>query len=98
MEKEVKEARMAGQKDDGAEILNVLAKTKLELAQAEDEKIELMFVMKSERAIQERLAATRAASRSSSAKLARLLRNSSGKPAAGRRRPDAEAILITKFF
>ncbi len=35
----------------------MLVKTKLELAQAEDEKLEFMFVMKSERAIQERLAA-----------------------------------------
>ncbi len=52
---------MAGEKDDCTEVLNVLVKTKLELAQAGDEKLELMFATKtskkSERTIQERLAA-----------------------------------------
>lgn len=47
--------------EDVSEILGVLVKTKLELAQAEDEKLELHFQMKqlkkAERAIQERLAA-----------------------------------------
>lgn len=51
----------SGGNEDVSEILGVLVKTKLELAQAEDEKLELRFQMKqlkkAERAIQERLAA-----------------------------------------
>ena len=50
-----------GSEEDEAEMLGVLVKTKLELAQAEDEKLELMWEMKQmkrkERAIQDRLAA-----------------------------------------